>query len=151
MNNELTGATAGTTATATAAREIIALETDIGTIVRNWVHYDNLANTLSRQTTTARNLRDQYELKLWQLLKDKNAQNAVIQISGGRLNFQEEKKVLPITYERLQDGLQGYFKSGGKPDETAHIMGYLRKHKTIETKTRLKKIGSALPKLPDIK
>jgi len=121
---------------------------DIGTIVRNWVHYDNLATTLSKQTTTARNLRDQYETKLANLLKEKNAQNAVIQISGGRLNFQEEKKVLPITYERLQENLHAYFKSKGSVDETPHIMGFIRKHKTIETKTRLKKVGAALPSLP---
>lgn len=121
---------------------------DVGNLVRNWVHYDNLANTLSRQTTTARALRDEYETKLWHALKEKNAHNAVIQISGGRLNFQEEKKVLPITYERLQEGLHGYFSSTGKADETAHIMGYLRKHKTIESKLRLKKTGAALPPPP---
>ena len=129
----------------------VVKENDVGTVVRNWVHYDNLSSTLSRQTTTARNLRDQYELRLWTLLSEKNSQNAVIQISGGRLNFQTEKKVLPITYERLEDGLHEYFKSVGKPDDTAHIMGFLRKHKTIDTKMRLKKTGAALPALDGIK
>jgi len=118
---------------------------DVGEIVRNWVHYDNLTSTLSRQTTTARNLRDQYEKLLFDTLKEKGAQNAVIQISGGRLHFQEERRVLPITYERLQEGLAGYYNSAGKPDETPHIMGYLRKHKTIETNTKLKKIGGVVP------
>lgn len=123
----------------------IDIISDIATIVRNWIHYDNLATTLSKQATTARNLRDKFEDLLFKRLKEKQSEKAIIQISGGRLNFQEEKKILPITYERLQEGLHRYFSSIGKPDETAHIMGFLKKNRQIETKIRLKKTGATVP------
>jgi hypothetical protein len=125
---------------------------ELGNWVRNWVHYDNLALGLNRQTANARKLRDEYEGKIIGHLQSNSMENAVIQIAGGRLTVNEERHSQPLTLTRLEEILRGYYASKGATgpmDETADIMKYLRKQRGFETSKRLKKTTVApLPPLP---
>ena len=76
---------------------------EIGFNVRNWVHYDNLAVGLYRQTINARKVRDEFETKILASLRSSNMENAVIQIAGGRLVVQEERHNQPLTLARIEE------------------------------------------------
>jgi hypothetical protein len=133
---------------------------DLGNNVRNWVHYDNLTTSLSKQSQNARKVRDDFEAKIMHMLHEHNMENATIQIQGGKLMIMEEKHTQPWTLGRLEEALKGYYsqptamRGGGAqltPEQnTALIMKYLRQNKGIEVAKRLKKqaIVPGLPPLP---
>lgn len=128
---------------------------ELGNFVRNWVHYDNLATTLSKQTQSARKVRDTFEKTILDKLRANNMENAVIQIQGGRLVVAEEKHNQPLTYTRIEEGLKAYYlekqKTAGRvlPDESAAIMRFLKGHREVEITKKLKK-QVALPPLPPL-
>jgi len=117
-------------------------QSEIGTWVRNYVHYDNLVGTYTKQAGAARKMRDDYEGKVINNLRVNNMQNAVIQISGARLQYGEEKTVPALSMPRLEGYLHAYFKQKGNGvDETEAILRYLKLQKMNDTQVvaRLKK------------
>jgi hypothetical protein len=128
---------------------------ELGNLVRNWVHYDNLTTSLSKQTSNARKVRDDFEGKILDQLRVNSMENAVIQIQGGRLLVSEERHTQPLTLSRLEEGIHAYFadqKRLGKStvDETAAIIRFLKTHRAVEITKRLKKQTVVVPPLPPL-
>jgi len=127
---------------------------EIGFLVRNWVHYDNLATGLYRQTTNARKLRDEFETKILDSLRVSNMENAVIQIAGGRLLVQQERHNQPLTLTRIEEILHTYYVSRNMPDDTPNIMKFMKKQRGFEVVKKLRKQSgpppSALPPPPPL-
>jgi hypothetical protein len=129
---------------------------ELGNFVRNWVHYDNLSTNLSKQTQSARKIRDTFENKILEQLQTHNMESAVIQIQGGRLLVAEERHNQPLTYNRLEEGLKAFYlekqKAAGRPiqDDSAAIMRYLKSHRQVQITKSLKKqtVVADLPPLP---
>jgi hypothetical protein len=67
--------------------------------------------------------------------------NAIIQIAGGRLTVHEEKHANPLTLQRLEELLHGYFQQRppGSDDETSAIMSYIKANRGATIETKLKK------------
>lgn len=124
--------------------------TDLAYNVRNWVHYDNLATSLYRQTSNARKVRDDFEDKIMQSLRAQNMEHAIIQIAGGRLLVQEEKHAAPFTLARLEELLHDYYKHRGGQDETENIVKFVRKHRAYEITKKLKKQAGPVAPLPPL-
>jgi hypothetical protein len=130
--------------------------------VRNWVHYENLYTSLSKQSQNARKVRDDFEVKIIAMLRENNMENATIQIQGGKLVILEEKHTQPWTLTRLEEALKGYFnqpaalRGGGvgapmnTEQQVASILKYLRTNKFVEVSKRLKRQlqTPGLPPLP---
>lgn len=122
---------------------------DLAHLVRNYVHYDNLATGLYRQTVNARRVRDEFEGKILTNLRTQNMENAIIQIAGGRLVVHEERHNQPITLGRMEELLHAYFVSHNIPDDTQNIIKFMKKQRGYEVVKRLKKQnGPAAPPLP---
>lgn len=125
---------------------------EIGFHVRNWVHYDNLATSLYRQTTNARKVRDEFETKIIDALRSSQMENAVIQIAGGRLVLQEERHNQPLTLARIEEILHTYYVSRNLPDDTGNIMKFIKKQREFKVVNKLRKQSgpapAALPPLP---
>ena len=122
---------------------------EIGFLVRNWVHYDNLATGLYRQTINARKVRDEFETKILESLRASHMENAVIQIAGGRLIVQQERHNQPLTLSRIEEILHTYYVSRNMPDDTANIMKFMKKQRGFEiTKKLRKQTGPVQPPLP---
>lgn len=117
---------------------------DIANLVRNYVHYDNLAVSLQKQTNNARIVRDDFEKRIIDELKKNKLENAIIQIVGGKLKVVEEKHSNPLSYKFLEEQIHNYFVEKKKIDETRDIIQYIKSHKQVETGLKLKKI----PQLP---
>jgi hypothetical protein len=122
---------------------------EIGFHVRNWVHYDNLATSLYRQTVNARKVRDEFESKILEGLRASQMENAVIQIAGGRLIMQEERHNQPLTLARIEEILHTYFVSKNMPDDTQNIMKFIKKQREFKVTSKLRKqSGTPTPALP---
>ena len=112
---------------------------EVGFFVRNWVHYDNLATGLYRQTINARKVRDEFESKILDSLRASNMENAVIQIAGGRLHVQEERHNQPLSLTRIEEILHTYYVSRNLPDDTSNIMKFMKKQRGFEIVKKLRK------------
>lgn len=112
--------------------------------VRGWVHYDNMAASLQKQVTNARKQRDSFEDQITVLLKQHQIPNAVIQISGGKLQLQEEKSTSNLTMKNLLESAQSFFREHPEipnPDKMANeLMEHVKQQRTTTTSLRLKKL-----------
>jgi hypothetical protein len=118
---------------------------EIGTWVRNWVHYDNLASNLNKQTTNARKMRDTYEQQIISGLKRSNMENAIIKVAGAQLSLSHEKSQHPLTLSRIEEITHKYFELRGGQDETEAYMKFLRKNRGTDDSIRLKKTNLLPP------
>lgn len=118
---------------------------EIGFLVRNWVHYDNLATGFYRQTVNSRNVRDEFETKIMDSLRSSNMENAVIQIAGGRIIVQEERHNQPLSLTRIEELLNMYFVNRNLPNDTGNIMKFIKKQRGFEIKKKLRKQTGAQP------
>jgi hypothetical protein len=114
---------------------------DIAHNVRGWVHYDTMCATLQKQILNARKQRDAFEEQVGILLKNNQMPNAIIQISGGQLQFQEEKCTSGLTMKSLQDSIELYFKSHPElPNKTNELVTFIRDKRTVTSAVKLKKL-----------
>jgi len=112
--------------------------------VRGWVHYDNMSVALNKQIANARKQRDAYEEQIQLLLTQHQMPNAVIQISGGQLQIQEEKATAGLTMKALQDSALSFFKSHPEipnPEKMANeFIQHMKQQRQVTTSLRLKKL-----------
>jgi hypothetical protein len=119
----------------------MALDTSqLGTWVRNWVHYDNLASNLNRQIQNARKVKEEFETRILNTLREYKMETVVIQISGGKLVVAEEKHNNTLTIGRIEELLHQYYEKGGRKavDETVEIMKFLKAERGITAAKKLK-------------
>ena len=138
------GAGTGTIATTRPAGSITP-QTELVDAVRHWVHFDNLAESLTKQVTNARNMRSDFEDKILKLLDSTGMRNAVLQITGATLQRVSKPKQTDLSWTYLESTLHEYYKSKGRPDETTAVLEYLQAHRGTKTIEYLKKttMGSA--------
>lgn len=107
--------------------------------VRNWVHFENLSETLSKQAYNARTMKTKYETEVIRLLEVQNIKNAKIKITGATLQCVQRTKAGDLSWSFLEEHLQNYFKTKGKIDETKDILNFLQEHRGSKTIDYLKK------------
>jgi hypothetical protein len=119
---------------------------DLAHNVRGWVHYDNLCSTLQKQITNARKQRDSFEQEIQVLLRQHQMTNAVIQISGGQLQLQEEKSTSALTQKGLRESVQSFFKANPDlPDKSKELLDHIMNDRSVTIGTRLKKLRQQPP------
>jgi hypothetical protein len=116
--------------------------------VRGWVHYDNMATALNKQIINTRKQRDTYEEQIQILLNQHNMPNAVIQISGGKLQLQEEKVTSGLTMKALQESALSFFR--GHPEipnpekMTSELLQHIKDQRNVTSVLRLKKLKATV-------
>lgn len=120
--------------------------------IRGWVHYDNMTSALQKQLTNARKQRDSFEDQVHTILNQHQMTNAVIQISGGQLQLQEEKATGGLTMKALQESTQSFFRGHSEipnPDKmAADLLNHIKEQRPITTSLRLKKLKVPPTQLP---
>jgi hypothetical protein len=116
---------------------------DLGKMVRSWVHFDNLAETLTKQVSNARSMRNKFEEAILKLLDSSGLKNAVLQINGANLQRQSQFRSTNLSWGFLEEQLHEYYKTKGKPDETATVLEFLQKHRGGKSVDYLKKTLTA--------
>lgn len=122
---------------------------ELANSIRHWVHYDNMLTTLNKQVKNVRELRHVYEDQVLQKLKAANAENAVIQIAGGRVIVNEEKYTQPLSFKNLETMLHQYYRTKpGARDETVEILKFIRTQRLTQTSKCLKRQMASVPITP---
>ena len=112
--------------------------------VRAWVHYDNALAALTKQVAAARKQRDAMEEQIKIMLSQHKMLLSEIQISGGKLQFQEERTASALSMKSLADSSEAFFKNYPEiknPQKmSTEYISFLKEHRTYSNSTRLKKL-----------
>lgn len=112
---------------------------DLVDSVRNWVHFDNLAESLQKQVTNVRTLRSTFEDKILTHLDTTSMRGAVLEITGAKLQRSTRPKTTDLSWSFLETTLHEFYKTRGKPDETAAVLEYLQTKRDTKQIPYLKK------------
>lgn len=118
-------------------------QTELVDAVRHWVHFDNLAETLTKQVGNARTMRNKFEEAILKMLETSGMKNAILQINGANLQRQASFKATNLSWGFLEEQLHEYYKTKGKADDTAQILDFLQTHRGGKQVECLKKTLSA--------
>lgn len=113
----------------------------IGTFVRYWLHYNNLASSFYKQFGSARKVRDDYEKQIIGTLQQNGMEKATIQIGGGQLNVVDKREPLPLSLTKIEELLHGYFRQRGGKDETMDIMTFIKANRGYTITKSIKQSG----------
>lgn len=113
----------------------------IGTSVRYWLHYGNLASSFFKQFGAVRKIRDDYEKQIINTLQQNGMEKATIQINNGRIQVIEKKEPNQLSLTRVEEMLHGYFKHKGGKDETIEIMTFIKANRGYNINKLLKQSG----------
>jgi hypothetical protein len=113
----------------------------VGTYVRYWLHYSNLASSFFKQFGSAKQIRDNYEQQIIGLLQSNNMEKAVIQINNGQIRVIDKRESHPLSLSKIQELLHSYFKHKGGKDESLEIMSFIRANRGYATNKILKQSG----------
>lgn len=127
-----------------------ASNSELSEAVRHWVHFDNLAESLNKQVANVRNLRNQFETQILELMDRAGFRNATLKITGAVLQRASRTKQSDLTWSYLEEQLHEYFKHKGSHDDTTAVIEFLQQHRGGRTTEYLKKtsVSPASPTPP---
>lgn len=117
----------------------------IGTSVRYWLHYNNLASSFYKQYGSAKKVKDDYEKQIISTLQQNGMEKATIQIGGGHINVVDKRDPNPLSLTKIEELLHGYFRQRGGRDETSEIMTFVRGNRGYTMNKSLKQSGIQPP------
>jgi hypothetical protein len=117
----------------------------IGTYVRYWLHYSNLASSFFKQFGAVRKIRDDYEKQIISTLQQNGMEKATIQINNGNIRVIDKREPNPLSLSKIDELLHSYFRQRGGKDETMDIMTFIRANRGYATNKTLKQSGMPPP------
>ena len=103
------------------------------------MHFDNLAESLNKQVTNVRTLRNQFETKILEIMDRSGLRNATLKITGAVLQRAQRFKQNELTWSFLEEQLHEYYKAKGRPDETAEFIAFIQRNRGGKSVEYLKK------------
>ena len=113
----------------------------IGTAVRYFLHYSNLASSFYKQYGAAKKVKDEYEQQIINTLRQNGMENATIQINGGQITVINKRDPNQLSLSKIEELLHGYFKQKGGPDQSLDIMTFIRANRGYTMNKYLKQSG----------
>lgn len=117
----------------------------IGTSVRYWLHYSNLASSFYKQYGSAKKVKDDYEKQIIGTLQQNGMEKATIQIGGGQINVIDKREPNQLSLTKIEELLHGYFRQRGGRDEAGDIMTFIRANRGYTMNKSLKQSGISTP------
>lgn len=113
-------------------------DSGIGTLVRYWLHSNNLASSFYKQHCSAKSVRDNYEKKIILHLQQNGMEKATIQISNGILRVVDRREPHQLSLSKIEELLHSYYKHKGGKDESLDIMTFIRANRGYSINKSLK-------------
>jgi predicted metalloenzyme YecM len=117
----------------------------IGTAVRYFLHYSNLASSFYKQYGSAKKVKDEYEQQIINTLRQSGMENATIQINGGQITVINKREPNQLSLSKIEELLHGYFRQKGGPDQSLDIMTFIRSNRGYTMNKNLKQSGIQQP------
>lgn len=115
---------------------------NLPTLVRQYVHLDNLIKDTNAKLNMERKKRDDIEGRIIHYLRANKMENAILRVSDATIQNVVEKIQPSMTMTRLESYLHKYYsQKGNGMDETEAILRFIRLQKINDTQNvaRLKK------------
>lgn len=122
----------------------------IGTAVRYFLHYSNLASSFYKQYGAAKKVKDDYEKQVINTLRQSGMENATIQINGGQITVVDKREPNQLSLSKIEELLHGYFRQKGGTDASLDIMTFIRANRGYTMNKYLKQTGIQQPNLSQI-
>ena len=90
--------------------------------IQNWVTLDNQIKTLNQQVKELRVNRNSLTGTIFNYAESNNLENAVVQISDGKLKFQNVKQTSPLTWGLVKETLTECLNDDTAVDKIIKIM-----------------------------
>jgi hypothetical protein len=116
-------------------------DSGIGTYVRSWLHYGNLASSFYKQYNSSRKIKDDFEKQIISNLQQRGMENAIIQINRGKIQVATKREPNPLSLSKIEELLHGYFRHRCEKDETMDIMTFIRANRGYTIHKTLKQSG----------
>ena len=113
----------------------------IGTAVRYFLHYSNLASSFYKQYGAAKKVKDDYEHQIINTLRQSGMENATIQINGGQITVINKREPNQLSLSKIEELLHGYFRQKGGADTSLDIMTFIRANRGYTMNKYLKQTG----------
>ena len=113
----------------------------IGTAVRYFLHYSNLASSFYKQYGSAKKVKDEYEQQIINTLRQTGMEKATIQINGGQITVVDKREPNQLSLSKIEELLHGYFRQKGGPDQSLDIMTFIRANRGYTMNKYLKQTG----------
>ncbi len=123
----------------------IMADPGIGTSVRYWLHYNNLASSFYKQYGSAKKVKDEYEKQIISTLQQNGMEKATIQIGGGQIHVIDKREPNQLSLTKIEELLHGYFRQKSGKDETQDIMTFIRANRGYTMNKSLKQTGIQPP------
>ena len=99
--------------------------------VKNWVMIDNKIKQESENIKVLRKKRNHLTTKIFSYAEENNLENAVIEISDGKLKFQQSKQTPPLTYKFLEECLNDCIQNEDQVKQIIKFVKSKREYKYV--------------------
>ena len=107
--------------------------------IKDWVSNDNQIKKLQKQTKDLKEIRNELSDEIFSYVDENNLRNTVIEISDGRLKFNQVKTNSPITLKYLKQCLLDKLEDEEKVDD---IIEYIKENREIKYNDIVKRYTS---------
>ncbi len=126
--------------------------TQLTTAIRGWVHFDNLAENLNRQTLNARELRAKHEGDAIRSLRQLGMTASTIQIADAQLQFAVRREPANLTWSYLEEQVPRWATHAGiTAVQVQSLMKWLQEHRETKEKEYLKKSSRSKSVPPEVR
>ena len=104
--------------------------------IKEWVTIDNRIKTLQQNVKELREQRSELTDNIFQYAENNNLENAVIQISDGKLKFQNVKSTSPLTFGFLKQCL---LECNFQVEQVDELIKFIKSKRTTRTNYDIKR------------
>ena len=104
--------------------------------IREWVALDNHARMLNDELRRTSDNRNAVGRDLFRIAGEKNMENAVVEITDGRLKLQRTRIAAPLTLKYVLHSLKNCM---GEQEVVNHIMNYLKTNRDTKYVSEVKR------------
>jgi hypothetical protein len=97
--------------------------------IKKWVEVDNKIKILNEEMKLLRGIKTNTMEFILDYAEDNNLQNAIIEITDGKLKFQQSKTTKPLTFKFLESCLHECIKD---ENQVKQIVNYVKKKREIK-------------------
>ena len=99
------------------------------TNIQNWVNIDNKIKNLQQELKNLRSERHTTADSIFTYVETNNLENAIVQISDGKLKFQNVKSTSPLTFKFIEECLNECMKD---ENQVKQLIKFIKQKRTFQ-------------------
>ena len=106
--------------------------------IKEWVRLDNKHSELNNELKQLRDKKNECSNDIINFFELKDIENPTINITGGKINFVDQKISNPLSYKFLEDCFKEYFENNDEKCE--ELLNFIKSKRTYSNNKNLKRI-----------